>query len=538
MASEAVIQRRIEMVGKVAREVFGYPDGPRDYQARVVEAQLRGEDVFVVLPTSAGKSFCFQAPAMVRPGLTVVISPLVALMKDQVDKLKKWGIAAERISFDTPVSEQNRIHCLLPELDMIYVAPERTKNKVFMQALRKCNVAAIVVDEAHCLSKWGRDFRPSYAKLADLRQAFPDAPVAAFTATADKTVEADLTRILALRQHRRVVAAPNRPNLTYRATWDLDMPTLAGLIRATLAGPGSALVYVATRGAAEDIAKQLQEDFGIRNTAHYHAGLERSLRSATQERFMVGDLRCVVATNAFGMGVDKADVRLVFHWHMPGSVFDYAQEAGRAGRDGLPSTCYLNVSKEGKRKRGYFTMLQNPPMWVYEKLWKVLTNGGKVRPGETNRVTDDYITSRLGLASGISAWKDSSLAYLEFTGHIEMVPGPRVYRLPVRDSRRCADFASRFRSVRVVGNVCTIQCQEDEDDPSEDMIRAGAVHRKPPEESAVVRIKKLMLEVTEEELMDKSNAAELALQQVVDFAKAENKDSYLRSVFLAAEGSA
>ncbi len=507
------------------------PVGDGDYFGFEVD----GDHLFLLGDfTVTHNSFCFQGPAIVRPGLTLVISPLVALMKDQVDKLRSLGVAADRITFDMPVAEQQRVFDRMPELDMIYVAPERCKNKGFMEALRRCRLGGFVVDEAHCLSKWGKEFRPSYAKLGDLRREFPTVPMAAFTATADKVVEADIARILCLRQYRRVVASPVRPNLTYRSSFDITPSTLADVVRAQLVHPGVALVYCATRAATEEIADELRNN-GVRSVEHYHAGLERKVRTAVQDRFMAGDIRCMVSTNAFGMGVDKPDVRLVYHWHMPGTVFDYAQEAGRAGRDGQPSTCYLNVSKEGRRKRSYFILLQNPDLWVYEKLWRVLTRGGAVRRGEVNRVTKDYLAQALNLKSHVSAQMDSALAYLEFSGHIEMIPGPRVYRLPAKNPAMCRTFARRFRSVRISGHVVTVTCDPDEDDPVDEMVSAGAVQRRDPEESAMAKIKRDALGITEEDIIEKRAESERQVDKVVEFAETKDKDAYLERFFLAAD---
>lgn len=526
---------------------FGYAS-MRPFQREVIRDLLGGGKVLAVQPTGGGKSFTFQGPGIVLPGLTLVISPLLALMKDQVDKLQRQGVRADRIGGDQSVEEQRQVYRRLTDpdkdrrLDILYVSPERIKNKAFAEALAQRKIMLIALDEAHVLSKWGREFRPSYAQLRELTAANPDAAVLVVTATADQQVEADVVRLMGLPPggYRRVIGAPDRENLTYTASQELNHDQLAGMVRSALAaGPGCALIYASTRKEVEEVCFAL-ENAGVGfDGAYYHAGIEGPLRAVTQERFMAGDIRWMVATNAFGMGIDKSDVRLVVHWHQPGTVFDYAQEAGRAGRDGLPSTCHLNISRKGRTKRDYFIRMANPDLWVYEKLWRIITANGKHGAGVNARTSREYITTRMGLNKGISGQQDSALAYLEFTGHFEVVPGPTTYRLMVKNSSTCRRFANDYRCVRLAANVVTVTTNPEEENPVDSMISEGAVHPLAPgsvAEQLIFRILRGELGVTAEEVADKLARAEKAADQVEEFAAApgDQKASFLRNVFLAA----
>ena len=331
---------------------FGY-DAFRPLQREIVEAALAGSDILALLPTGAGKSLCYQLPAVVRPGLTLVVSPLIALMKDQVDALAANGIEATFLNSSLDAAESSARLAKLDraEYRLLYVAPERLVLSGFLERLARWNVASIAVDEAHCVSEWGHDFRPEYRQLAILRDRFPDVPVMAVTATATDRVRVDIERFLRLRSPKRFVGSFNRPNLRYRVFEKRDP---AKQLRAfALERPTeSGIVYVASRQSAEDLAKGLSSA-GISAVA-YHAGLSPKERARNQERFIRDDVRVVCATIAFGMGIDKPDVRYVVHYDVPKSIEGYYQETGRGGRDGLPSECVLLYRGGDAAKQRHF----------------------------------------------------------------------------------------------------------------------------------------------------------------------------------------
>ncbi len=326
-------------------------------QEDVVRNVLAGRDSLVLMPTGSGKSLCYQLPAVARKGVTLVVSPLIALMKDQVDALKERGIAADFINSTMSYTEIHRVQmeAYQGKLDILYAAPERIalpRFRDFLHALgRKRELSLIAIDEAHCISEWGHDFRPDYRNLQALRADFPKVPLIALTATATERVRQDIVDQLKIPEAAQFVASFNRPNLTYRVLPKRrSFDVLAGLLRR--AQGGSAIVYCFSRQGTEDLASRLS---GQRLAAlPYHAGLEDDVRRETQERFLRGDAPIIVATIAFGMGVDKPDVRLVVHYDLPKSVEGYYQETGRAGRDGNPSECVLFYSYRDKINQQYF----------------------------------------------------------------------------------------------------------------------------------------------------------------------------------------
>jgi ATP-dependent DNA helicase RecQ len=312
-------------------------------QREVIEAVLAGRDTLAVMPTGQGKSLCFQMPAALLQGLTVVISPLIALMKDQIDALRGKGIAAAAFHSGLAVSARDRVvqDLKLGRLRLLYLAPERLQHTWFIRTLRMAGTSRFVVDEAHCISHWGHDFRPDYMRLRHLRQELGDPPCVALTATATTQVQEDICEKLDLRLPVRVVTGFRRQNLQFSVTFcSSDLEKFHALERLLdQARAGSAIVYCATRRHVEEVAKKLTERrIGV---GYYHAGLEDDRRAAVHDQFASGGIKVLVATNAFGMGIDKSDVRLVAHYDVPGSVEAYYQEAGRAGRDGHPASCAL-----------------------------------------------------------------------------------------------------------------------------------------------------------------------------------------------------
>jgi ATP-dependent DNA helicase RecQ len=321
------------------KEVFGY-DAFRPLQEEIMRATLAGRDVFALLPTGGGKSLCFQLPALVRPGLTVVISPLIALMKDQVDALRANGVAATFLNSSLSEAERSERWRGLNRggFKLLYLAPERLMAGTMLDDLRRWSVAAVAVDEAHCISEWGHDFRPEYRQLRTLRERLPAVPFMALTATATTRVREDIVGQLHLREPGVFVASFNRPNLTYRvAPKSAAYRQVLDFLRARPRDAG--IIYVASRAGADTLAAKLAED-GVK-AVPYHAGMEKADRDASQDRFLRDEARVVCATIAFGMGINKPNVRFVIHYDLPKNIEGYYQETGRAGRDGLPSECLL-----------------------------------------------------------------------------------------------------------------------------------------------------------------------------------------------------
>jgi len=324
------------------KQYFGFTSF-RPLQEDIIRDALAGRDVFALLPTGGGKSLCFQLPALAREGLTVVVSPLIALMKDQVDALQAAGVAATFLNSSLVADEsRKRLRGLhTGQYRLLYVAPERLMLSGFLADLQRWNVKLIAIDEAHCISEWGHDFRPEYRQISELRKHFPGVPFMALTATATGRVREDIVTHLQLREPRCYVASFNRPNLTYRVlAKNKPYDQLFEFLRARPKESG--IVYCLSRKATESVAERLNTN-GIK-ARPYHAGLTPKERSEHQELFLRDNIRVVCATIAFGMGINKPNVRFVVHYDLPKNIEGYYQETGRAGRDGLPSECVLLFS--------------------------------------------------------------------------------------------------------------------------------------------------------------------------------------------------
>jgi ATP-dependent DNA helicase RecQ len=331
---------------------FGY-DQFRPLQREIIEDVLAGRDVFVLMPTGGGKSLCFQLPALMRDGLTIVVSPLIALMKDQVDALQTSGIPATYLNstLDREEAKARWRGLHRGEYRMLYVAPERLMLDTFLERALNWDIAQFAIDEAHCISEWGHDFRPEYRELKKLRKHLPDVPVMALTATATERVRSDIIKELNLRDPPAYVASFDRPNLTYRVVpKTAAYEQLLGFIRSRPNDSG--IIYCASRKSTESLARNLNEDSV--SAKPYHAGLTNVERTRHQDAFLRDDVRVITATIAFGMGINKPNVRFVVHYDLPKNLESYYQETGRAGRDGLPSECVLLFSPGDVAKQLHF----------------------------------------------------------------------------------------------------------------------------------------------------------------------------------------
>ena len=325
---------------QVLRRIFGY-DSFRGQQQAVIDHVTDGGDALVLMPTGAGKSLCYQIPALVRPGVGVVVSPLIALMQDQVDALRALGVRAGFLNSTQDIEQRRTVEAefLAGELDLLYLAPERLGMEPTLRLLDRGKVSLFAIDEAHCVAQWGHDFRPDYLALSVLHERWPDVPRIALTATATQATRQEIAQRLDLTAARHFVASFDRPNIQYRIVPKQDPKRqLQDLLRTEHAGH-SGIVYCLSRASVEKVAAYLVEQ-GI-SALPYHAGLDAGTRAAHQARFLREDGAVMVATIAFGMGIDKPDVRFVAHLDLPKSVEGYYQETGRAGRDGLPATAWL-----------------------------------------------------------------------------------------------------------------------------------------------------------------------------------------------------
>lgn len=338
----------------VLKSQFGF-DQFRKHQAEVIEDVLSGKDCFVLMPTGGGKSLCYQIPALIREGTTIVVSPLIALMQDQVDSLKSNGISAAyyNSSLDAQAAEQVLMQLHLGQLDLLYVAPERLMNEGFRQQLNSIPISLFAIDEAHCISQWGHDFRPEYAQIGQLRQAFSSVPFIALTATADHATRQDILTRLNLHKPQLHVSSFDRPNIRY-SVLEKKQPAkqLIAFLEQRDAKHESGIVYCLSRKKVEEVSSLLVEE-GYSATA-YHAGLPAETRQRVHQQFIRDELNIVVATVAFGMGIDKPNVRFVVHYDLPKNIEGYYQETGRAGRDGLNSEALLLYGTQDIMTAKYF----------------------------------------------------------------------------------------------------------------------------------------------------------------------------------------
>ena len=394
------------------REYFGFEDF-LDYQKEVVHAVVSGKDYCVIMPTGAGKSLCYQLPVLLKANYGIVVSPLIALMKDQIDALREKSIPAAAVNSSVDFYEQREIlnAASRGEIKLLYVAPERFANEYFTAFLRSCPPDILIVDEAHCISQWGHDFRPSYARLGIVAQQFNIPQVCAFTATATQQVREDIKTQLRRPEMEFHVAGFKRPNLAFKVLECRGNEAKLDAVKELLADPvaGATIIYAATR-------KQVDELTGSLNILGYHAGMSDEERTRVQDEFMTLPHPVLAATNAFGMGIDRSDVRRVIHYNMTSSLEAYYQEAGRAGRDGEASECILLFSYGDRFVQEFLIEMSNPPVELLRRLYKHL-----VLTAQKNNSAELEVSAK-DLAALLDARNDSqiysALRILEHFGKI------------------------------------------------------------------------------------------------------------------------
>lgn len=355
-------------------QYFGYNDF-RTGQAEIIDSILSGNDTLAILPTGGGKSLCYQIPALVCHGTAIVISPLIALMKDQTDALIKKGINATYINSSIEYNEiiERFDKAASGEYKMIYIAPERMETNIFKRFLSQSNISFLAIDEAHCISQWGHDFRPAYLKISTIINSIINVPKIALTATATKKVRQDIIELLHLKNVNEFVKGFDRPNLNWIVEISLSRESKLSRAKRIISNTssGSSIIYCGSRKRVENTASKLKE-FGI-NIEAYHAGMKQNIRKAVQERFISGKTTNIVATNAFGMGIDKPDVRNVIHLDLTPNLEAYYQEAGRAGRDGLESNCYILYDDlQDKKLQDFFIDINYPLEEDFHKVYNMI----------------------------------------------------------------------------------------------------------------------------------------------------------------------
>lgn len=422
------------------RDTFGFP-AFRAGQEQIITTLLEGRSALAIFPTGAGKSLCYQLPALHLPGLTLVVSPLIALMKDQIDFLQGRGIAAARVDSSLKLDELRAVTASLKAgtLKLLYTSPERLANERFLATLRSTRISMMVIDEAHCISEWGHNFRPDYLKLTKLARTLRAERVLALTATATEAVARDIAASFDLNRDDIVHTGFHRPNLLLRITPTTAREALPALqARLLKRTPGATVVYVTLQKTAETVAEHLAKA-GLPARA-YHAGMDSEERAATQDWFMGGERPIVVATIAFGMGIDKSDIRYVYHFNLPKSLENYSQEIGRAGRDGNPAACEVFACKDDLLTLENFSYGDTPEDGAVAAFLDYILSREDAFDVSSYDLSRDYDIRPLVVGT--------LLTYLELEGVIEAAtPFYREYQfIPLRPS---AEILARYEGERV-----------------------------------------------------------------------------------------
>lgn len=410
-------------INSTLQKYWGYPS-LREFQNGPVQSLVSGQDTVALLPTGGGKSICYQVPAIIRGGLCIVISPLIALMDDQCSALKKLGLRAAFISGSIGAKGIDRVleNAAIGKLDFLYMSPERIKDAMFQARHQRMDVRTIAIDEAHCISGWGHDFRPEFRNIVRLRSMFPEAAFGAYTATATNEVMADIATELEMADAAVFKASSRRPNLSYHcSTWgDPDLEVLKTAKQLNLQYPKDAgLIYVRSRAAADLVAQRLIS-LGL-NAASFHAGLSANEKESRQRSWINGKTSIMACTSAFGMGIDKANVRWVLHLGVSPNLENYIQEAGRAGRDGNPSTCILFHNPNSESTLRESSALNYPPKEFIKDVYQCIANLGSVaigdQPEKRTYIDSEAIKDKLNCTY---ASLSSALRLLSLAGYIEI----------------------------------------------------------------------------------------------------------------------
>lgn len=430
---------------EILNKVFSY-DSFRPGQEQIINSIIDGRDTLAVLPTGAGKSLCFQIPAIAFSGLTVVVSPLIALMKDQVDRLNSIGVPSKFINSSLSAYEIENTYreILSGNIKLLYLAPERINSKRFVDLLKSVEVSQIAVDEAHCISEWGHDFRPSYREIRLLGDILPDAVVSAFTATATTEVKGDISKSLKLRSPSIFHKSFDRKNLSYKTEKSKDKVKRIKEILKDL--KGSAMIYCGSRRRVENTYNELKKKF--KSIGFYHAGLPENFRKQEQEAFLNDEKKIIIATSAFGMGIDKPNVRYVIHTDMTSTIESYYQEAGRAGRDGLNSECIILFDEADRGLQDFFIKSNYPDLTKIMNVYNLLydMSGTKVGEFPNKIITEDYnkIAVKLNLDSKEIK---SILRFLERENVIKLGNQPTDLRIKIiAEDERVREFYENANS--------------------------------------------------------------------------------------------
>jgi len=408
----------LEAYRKILSDFWGY-NKFRPLQEEIIHSVAEGKDTLALMPTGGGKSLTFQIPALAKPGLCLVITPLIALMRDQVDNLRQRKIKAVAIHsglsrYEIDVALDN---CIYGDVKFLYLSPERLSSPLFLKRLESMRVSILAVDEAHCISQWGYDFRPSYLKIADLRKLLPGVPVIALTATATPKVAEDIQTNLKFSESNIIKQSFERKNLVYWVHHTEDK--IMYLRRLLRQQPGSAIVYVRNRKKTKEIAEALNKD-GFRSD-YYHAGLSVNERNTKQQHWYIGKTRVMISTNAFGMGIDKSDVRLVVHWELPDSPEAYFQEAGRAGRDGKKAFAVLMYHRGDKLSLNQSFRIKFPDVKIIRKVYQALGHYFQLVPGTGKGQIFEFdlrdFSTKFGFHSLVAYY---SIKHLEKAGYIDL----------------------------------------------------------------------------------------------------------------------
>ncbi|PKQ15588.1 MAG: DNA helicase RecQ [Actinobacteria bacterium HGW-Actinobacteria-7] len=430
---------RTTSIATTLAEVFGYGEF-RPHQAEIIEHLVDGRDSFVLMPTGGGKSLCFQIPALHRPGVAIVVSPLIALMKDQVDALRANGVAAAVLNSSLCAEESASVlrDLRAGALDLLYVAPERLVLDGFLAELSRLELALFAIDEAHCVSQWGHDFRPEYVKLGILRERFPNVPIVALTATADEQTRADVVHQLGLGDARIFVTGFDRPNIHYSSAYKTKPAVqLLEFLRAHQGASG--IVYALSRKRVEEVAAKLRAA-GF-SAGAYHAGMDAAKRTRVQDDFLGDRLDIVVATVAFGMGIDKPDVRFVVHYDMPKSIEGYYQETGRAGRDGLPAAAFM--------------------LWSMQDVMTARGFIDAVAKEEQRRIETHKLSAMIAYAEALSCRRRALLGYFgeeraDPCGHCDVCENPPETYDATVDAQKALSAVYRLRERFGMGYVVDV----------------------------------------------------------------------------------